>query len=70
MKRFANVPTRFALLGESVSKADLLEAAYHLAAISNGSERAENDNATFRRLVEELNIHRAARGMGPLKVSP
>lgn len=66
MKRRAQIPA--AALGEVVSKADLLEAAWHLASLCNDSDSADDNEATFRRLVHELNILRAGRGASPVKV--
>lgn len=66
MKRRAEVPA--ALISEAVSKADLLEAAWHLASLCNDAGSVDDDESTFKRLVEELNISRANRGARPVKL--
>lgn len=66
MKRPANIPA--ACLGDCVSKADLLEAAWHLASLCNDSGSADDDASTFKRLVHELNTLRAARGARPVQL--
>lgn len=66
MKRRANVPPYAAGLGNRVSKADLLEAAWHLAALANDAGSADDGRSTFRRLVEEINANRVARGERPI----
>ncbi len=68
MKRGADVPVSARKL--TVSKADLLEVAWSLAALAHdhGCDDAE---ATFARLVEELNVYRDRRGVRRLSpVSP
>lgn len=61
-RRIADVPQEAADLGDEVSKADLLEVAWHLAALANGADSAEDDPATLARLYEEVNTLRANRG--------
>ena len=65
VKRGADVPDAARAL--PVSKADLLEAAWSLAAISHESG-CDDEEATLTRLVEELNIYRARRGARPLQL--
>lgn len=67
-KRRANVPTQAVYLGNEASKADLLEAAWHLASLSNDAGSVDDDASTLKRLLEELNQHRQARGTRPLKL--
>jgi hypothetical protein len=59
--RFPEVPRRARDLGERISKADLLEAAWGLAAVCN-DVGCDDEEATYQRLVAELNIFRAIRG--------
>lgn len=54
MKRCANVPETGLALSWKVSKADLLEAAWSLASLCNEAGSAEDDESTFRRLLDEL----------------
>jgi dephospho-CoA kinase len=63
-KRVAEVPPEARLVGEMVSKADLLEAAWHLANLVGDDD---DEASTLDRLVQELNIHRAHRRKAPLK---
>jgi hypothetical protein len=65
-KRTANVPPVARLFAGTVSKADLLEAAWHLAGLA--SEGYGNDGAHLARLVEEIQAIRANAGRKPLKV--
>jgi hypothetical protein len=59
-KRRAEVPLRAHRL--NVSKADLLEAAWHLASICNEAGSCDDETSTYLRLVEELNAARARNG--------
>ncbi len=64
-KRTVNLPRgATTVLGEA-TKADLMEAAYHLASIAHDAG-CDDATATLRRLVEEINLHRAARGARPI----
>ena len=65
-KRVANVPREAFLLAIDVSKADLLEAAWSLASLSNDGEGADDHAATLKRLHEELSTLRENRGEKPL----
>lgn len=60
LKRVANAPRQARAL--DVSKADLLEAAWELASLTNEGEGAEDDAATMRKLVETINGARERRG--------
>jgi len=62
-KRTAEVPRAARML--SVSKADLLEVAWSLAATAHDSG-CDDAEATLTRLREELNVYRARRGLRPL----
>lgn len=67
-KRVAAVPLSARFLGSAVSKADLLEAAWHLASLA--CEGGVDDaGATFARLLEELNLARASKGRGALRAT-
>jgi hypothetical protein len=68
MKRLAEVPLPVARLGAQVSKADLLEAAYWLAAAVG--ESCDDENEALSNLLQELNVHRERRGAKPLKLTP
>lgn len=61
-KRIAEVPQEALDFAEGISKADLLEAAWHLASLCNGADSCEDDAATMQRLYEEINALRAGRG--------
>jgi hypothetical protein len=50
-----------------LSKADLLEVAWALAALSNNAGSVDDDESTLDRLIEEVNTWRAMRGQGPLR---
>lgn len=65
-KRRADVPREALRLAEDVSKADLLEAAWHLASLLNGSG-CDDDRETLARLRMELDALRANQGRRPLK---
>lgn len=65
-KRRAQVPVEALRLAENVSKADLLEAAWHLASLLNGSD-CDDDRETLIRLRFELEALRANQGRRPLK---
>jgi hypothetical protein len=65
-KRPANVPPVAVVFASSVSKADLLEAAWHLAGIA--SDRYGDDKAHFATLVNELQVLRENDGRPRLKV--
>lgn len=65
-KRRAQVPVEALRLAENVSKADLLEAAWHLAALCNGSG-SDDDQRTLARLRGEFDVLRANQGRRPLK---
>lgn len=62
-KRYPELPAPLprGLYGE-ISKADLLEVAYDLAACSNDSGSADDHESTVRKLVEMLNTRREGRG--------
>lgn len=60
-KRRADVPKAARQLGEKVSKADLLEAAWWLAALACDGG-VDDETSTLERLLEELNTIRANRG--------
>lgn len=60
MKRRAEVTAAVSRLGATVSKADLLEAAYWLAAASG--ESCDDEDEALRGLIDELNVHRESRG--------
>lgn len=68
-KRPADVPQQARALHSMLSKSELMEAAWHLASLCNDTG-CDDDEATFRRLVEELNILRARRGARQLVVGP
>ncbi len=66
LKRIAVVPQRVRWIGSRVSKADLLEAAYHLASVAHDMG-CDDEGANVDRLLAELNLHRQSRGAKPLK---
>lgn len=68
-KREADVPLDAARLGGCVSKADLLEAAYHLASLCHDGG-CDDEEANVARLKHEIDVLRANRGVKPLKVPP
>jgi hypothetical protein len=68
MKRLPEVPVAVARLGQQVSKADLLEAAYWLAATTG--ESCDDENEALSSLLQELNVHRERRGVKPIKITP
>ena len=53
-KRRAEVPSAAASMAYHVSKADLLEAAWHLASLANDAGSCDDDGSTLRRLCDEL----------------
>ncbi len=59
-KRVADVPRSARVLG--VSKADLLEVAWSLAATAHEGG-CDDEIGTLARLVEELNVYRERRGV-------
>lgn len=59
-KRRPTVPC-VALLG-AVSKAELLEVAWHLASLTNAAGSSDDDESTHARLVEEIDTLRVQRG--------
>jgi hypothetical protein len=65
-KRRADVPRDAQRLAEDVSKADLLEAAWHLASLASATG-ADDDAATLERLRQELDTIRAGQGRKPLR---
>jgi hypothetical protein len=65
-KRSADVPLCAHRLNEGVSKADLLEAAWHLASLCNEAGSCDDVASTLERLIEELNTIRANRGERPM----
>lgn len=67
VKRRAEVPQDVYRIGERVSKADLLEAAYHLASLCGRGEGCDDESAAIARLIEELNTIRANQGRRALK---
>jgi len=68
VKRTALVPKAALVLGELVSKADLLEAAWYLAALSVPLLRDATEKASLKRLLEQLNLHRSERGQRPIRI--
>lgn len=60
-KRIARVPQEALCLAEDISKADLLEVSWYLASLCNDAGSADDDDATMRRLLDEINVHRASR---------
>lgn len=66
IKRVAGLPEIALVLGAQVSKADLLEAAWHLA--GQASDRYGDPQAHIVRLVEELTTIRANEGRAARKV--
>lgn len=67
-KRIADVPDVVLRLGSAVSKADLLEAAYWLAAASG--ESCDDEQESFKRLFDEVNLTLERHGRSPLKITP
>jgi hypothetical protein len=67
VKRLAKVPETVARLGRMVSKADLLEAAYWLAAACG--ESCDDENEALSTLLQELNTHREHRGTTPITIT-
>lgn len=69
LKRRPQCPALGRSIIEDVSKAELLEVAWSLAALCNEAGSADDDASTFKRLVEEVNTLRINRGARPLKVT-
>jgi hypothetical protein len=65
VKRAASVPREARLLAHRVSKSDLLEVAWSLAALANDAGSVDDDVSTLSRLVDELNAQRENRGLRP-----
>ena len=65
MKRTPDLPSIALDLADLISKADMLETVWDLAAVSNGVG-ADDDVATARRVLEVLNAARERRGQRPL----
>lgn len=53
---------------ESASKSEILEAAWHLAALANDSDSSDDADATARRLLLEVNLVRKRIGRGEIKI--
>lgn len=68
MKRIANVPRPALAIYAQLSKADLMEAAWHLASLCNETG-CDDEEATLNSLVSELNTQRARRGARPLNLA-
>lgn len=66
LKRRAEVPIRAVILSERVSKADLLEAAWYMASLSNEAGSCDDDESTLDRLVFALDRAREWRGAKPV----
>lgn len=60
-RRTASVPASMLSLSRKLSRADLVEIAWHLASISNGPE-SRDDASILHRVLEEANLAREARG--------
>ncbi len=70
LKRLPQLPPESGLINSRVSKADLMEAAWHLASLANDAGSVDDHASTRDRLVAELNTLRAARGQGSLNLTP
>ena len=68
-KRRAAVPREASGISDSVSKADLLEVAWHLASLCNEAGSADDNDSTRLRLIAELNVQREGRGVAPLRLA-
>jgi len=69
MKRRPEVPRRAARMAGLCSKADFLEAAYHLASLAHDGGCDDVDGSCVR-LLEELNLVRQRAGRSPVKETP
>jgi hypothetical protein len=67
-KRLPNLPKAADGILDRFSKADILEAAWHLASLANEAGSVDDDQSTRARLIEELNTHIVARGGKPVKL--
>ena len=68
LKRLPVLPPEARGILEAVSKADLMEVAWHLASLCNDAGSADDNASTRARLLAELNLGREARGKGKLKL--
>jgi hypothetical protein len=68
VKRRPNVPGQQIDILRAATKADLFEAAWALAALCNDAGSSDNHRATRARLLEEIELNRAARGARPLPI--
>jgi hypothetical protein len=67
LKRQPNLPSESRGILSAATKADLLEAAWHLASLCNDAGSCDDTASTRTRLIEEINKARAARGTGPIR---
>jgi len=56
------------IIGEA-TKADLMEAAWHLASLANAAGSSDDHYSTRARLIQEINLCRQRRGARPLKAT-
>lgn len=66
--RHPEVPPAVRYLNDITSKADVLEAAWSLASLCNDGDGADDESATLRRLVEEVQTLRRSQGRKPLRL--
>lgn len=66
LKRLPELPPEARDIIHRVSKADIMEVAWHLASLCNDAASSDDNSSTRARLIEEFNTLRAGRGMKPL----
>ena len=66
-KRSARIPEQGLALADKVSKSDLLEIAWDMAALLNDAGSCDDDESTAAKLIELLNNQRAETGRVKLK---
>jgi hypothetical protein len=68
VKRRADLPPEARGISDGFSKADVLEAAWHLASLANDAGSVDDNASTRIRLLHELHNLRAQRGARPAKL--
>lgn len=67
-KRRPELPKEAHGILSGTSKAELLEVAWALAGLANEAGSVDDHESTRERLLQEINLLRAARGARPLKI--
>lgn len=67
-KRDADLPEEADGIQHEVSKSDLMEVAWDLAALCNDGDGCDDHLATRAKLLEMINVRREGRGKKPLKL--